>query len=242
MRAFLGLLYGLVVLLGAVLSGLVVGTIGVLPFVVLPRGRRFPWTMPAVQLFARSVLAMLFVRLEIEGEWPLEEGQGALIFCNHRSWLDPVALMAVTRSHGLSKSQILWIPFIGFYGWLSGGVFFNRKDKAQRKRAREEVIDLVAHGHRLQVFPEGTRNLGEGTREKVYLVLAMDAFVRGLPVVPCAIRRSEAVLPPGKPAAYPGQVVKLWIGKPLDASQYSTGHAYAQATWDEVRAAYERLG
>jgi len=66
-RAFLGFVYGLWVLTGAVLSGLVIGTLGVLPFAVLPRVRRFPWTMPAVQLWARTVLWLLRVRFEVRG-------------------------------------------------------------------------------------------------------------------------------------------------------------------------------
>ena len=127
----LGFLYGLCVLIGAVLSGLVIGTVGVLPFAVVPWRRRFRYSMPAARFWARTVLWSLFVRLEVEGEWPLPPGQGALIFCNHRSWLDPLVLMAVLKSNGLSKRQILWLPFIGIYGFLSGAVFFDRTSREE---------------------------------------------------------------------------------------------------------------
>ncbi len=241
MRAVTGFIFGLWVLTGAVLSGLVVGTIGVLPFVVLPRGKRFLWTMPAAQLWARSVLFLLGVRLEVRGQWPLEDHEGALIFCNHRSWLDPVVLMAITRSHGLSKRQILWIPVIGFYGWLAGGVFFDRNSRDDRSKARDDVLAFAAAGHRLQIFPEGTRNQLPGTREKVYLSLAMDAYKKRIPVVRCAIVGCEGPLPPGQWAAFWGEPVVLEILPPLAQGSFRSSRDYAQATWQRVRDAYARI-
>ncbi len=241
MKPLLASLYGLAVLVGALSSGLVIGTLGVLPHALVPEERRFRRTMPAAQRWARSVLTMLRVRLEVLGEWPLPPDQGAILFCNHRSWLDPVVLMAVTRSNGLSKKQILYLPIIGLYGKLCGAVYFNRRDKADRRRARDTVLRLVQAGHRIQVFPEGTRYTGEGTRSKVYLTLGIDAFQRGIPVVPCALRGTDRVLPPGRPLAWPGQRVRLRILEPLDPAGFSNGRDYARATWDAVCRAYEEL-
>lgn len=240
MRALYGFVFGLWVLTWTLTSALVVGTLGVLPFAIVPRRIRFRYAMPSAQLWARGVLASMLVRLRIEGDWPLDPDRGALIFCNHRSWLDPLVLMATCRSNGLSKSQILWIPFVGVYGWLSGAVFFNRRDREQRSRARDLVVELAENGHRLQIFPEGTRNLKPGTREQVYLTLGIDAFKRGIPVVPCAVVNSEQVLPPGRPACYPGIEVVLRFGEPLDPTQFRTGRDYAAATWKVVRELYDR--
>lgn len=101
--------YGLGVLLGATVSGFVIGTVGVLPFAVVPRGRRERLAMPAAALWARTVLGMLAVRFEVRGQIGLRPDEGALIVCNHRSWVDPVALMAATRSNGLSKNENLLV-------------------------------------------------------------------------------------------------------------------------------------
>lgn len=235
-----GFLFGLWVLAGAVLGGLVFGTFGVLPFAVVPRARRFRYTMPVARAWARYVVWLLRVDVEVEGQWPLDDGWGALIFCNHRSWLDPLLLMALFRSNGLSKREILWLPVIGVYGWLSGAVYFDRKDKEQRARARIEVIELARAGHRLQVFPEGTRNTAPGTQERVYLNLAMDAWHAGIPVVPCAIAWSDGVLPPGRWGAWPGKVA-VRVMPPLDPGAFGNSREYAQATWQLVRDAYADL-
>ena len=96
MRSFVGFLFGLWVLAAATFSGLVIGVIGIVPFLVLPRGRREPHAMVAAQLWARFVVWLLMVEVKQDGEWTLPPERGAMIFSNHRSWLDPVLLMAKT--------------------------------------------------------------------------------------------------------------------------------------------------
>lgn len=233
-RAIGGLLYGLSVLAGATLSGLIIGTVGVLPFALLPRGTRERYAMPAASLWARTVLWMLGLRLTVKGTWPLPARRGALVLCNHRSWLDPVALMAVFGINGLSKMQIFWLPFIGLYGYLSGAVFFRRSSKEGRARARAEVLQMVHSGSRPVVFPEGTRQRGGHPGKRVYLNLAMDAFKEGVPVVPCAIVHSERSLPPDEPAAWPFAEVTLCVMPALLPDDHGTSRAFATKAWDAV--------
>lgn len=239
MRRVLGFVYGLWALVASVLSGLVIGTLGVLPFVVLPRGRRERYAMVAAQLWASVVVwPVLLARVRVSGRWRLPPGQGALLYCNHRSWLDPVLLMAVTRSNGLSKREIARLPVIGLYGRLAGAVFFDRRRIEDRQRARREVVMLARGGHRIQVFPEGTRSLE--LRRKVYLTTAHDAFAHGLPVVPCAVWGTERALP-REPAAYPLQRVRLDIGDPLWPHEHPDAESFASACWAEVVRRVEAL-
>jgi 1-acyl-sn-glycerol-3-phosphate acyltransferase len=226
--------YALGVLLGAIASAFVVGTALALPFAPLPRGRRERYTLTAAVIWARSVLALLGTTVVVTGESGLPSDTGALLLCNHRSWLDPLVLMAALRSNGLSKLEILFIPIIGFYGWLTGAVFFDRRVPAARHRARDEVMKLVRGGTRIQVFPEGTRSRDGQLREKVYLTLVEDCFRAGVPVVPCAVWATERVLPPGRPEAWPGQTVYLDVGPALDPRGFADAQAFAQACWSAV--------
>lgn len=239
MRRVLGFAFGLWALAASILSGLVIGTLGVLPFAVLPRGRRERYTMFAGQLWASVVVwPVLLTRVQVSGEWTLARSQGAVIFCNHRSWLDPVLLMAVTRSNGLSKQEIARIPVLGPYGRLAGAVFFDRRSVEDRQRARREVMKLAAGGHRIQVFPEGTRSLE--LRRKVYLTTAYDAWNHGIPVVPCAVWGTERTLP-REPAAFPFQRVRLDIAPPLWPRDFASAEAFAKACWSEVVRRVEAL-
>lgn len=242
MRTFLGILFGALALTLGVVSALLVGTTAVLPFVVLPRGRRERYTIVGAAAWAWfTVRVLLLARPRIEWEAPLPVGQGALVVCNHRSWVDPLVLMYVTRASALSKEAILWIPFVGLYGWLAGSVFFARGNPAQRARARREVMRLVRAGSRIQLFPEGTRSRDGRLIERVHLVLIHDCFEAGLPVVPCAVYGTERPLPPGRMVAFPGQPFDVSIGRALWPRDYPDASAFADAVWADVKARVARL-
>lgn len=233
-------MYAVYAMAAAVVLGLVIGTVRVLPFGWLPRGRRERYTIGGAVAFAWSVLRLiLFVRDEVHGELDLADDEGAVVVCNHRSWLDPVLLMLHLRSNGLSKREIFWIPFVGIYGHLSGAVFFDRRDPAERARARREVMTLVRAGMRIQVFPEGTRSRDGRLRERVYLTLPHDCFDAGVPVVCCAVEGTERVLPPGEFAAVPGQACALHLGPTLRPADFDDADTFARACWDAVVALVE---
>lgn len=228
-------LWGLWVWAAAVGAGLVFGMTCVLPFAVVPRGRRERFSIWGAVLWARFLVQVaLLCRVRRTGAVELAPGQGAILLCNHRSWLDPVLLIAFTRSNGLSKREVLWIPVIGLFGWLTGAVFFDRSDPQKRARAREEVLALVEGGHRIQVFPEGTRSPDGKLRDRVYLRLAEDCFARGLPVVPCAVMGTARVLPLGTVRAYPGRDVFLDVGPAMWPSGHADAASFARACWAEV--------
>ncbi len=233
-RALFATGYGLTVLVGAIGSALVLGTVLALPFAWIPRGRRERHTLTAAWCWARTVLASLGTTVVITGDSGLSDEDGALLLCNHRSWLDPLVLMAALRSNGLSKLEILYIPVVGFYGWLTGAVFFDRRNRIARQRARDEVMKLVRGGTRVQVFPEGTRSRDGRLSEKVHLTLAMDCWRARCPIVPCAVWGTERVLPVGRPEAWPGQTVWLDVGPALFPRDYANEEAFAQAAWGAV--------
>ncbi|MCA9569056.1 MAG: 1-acyl-sn-glycerol-3-phosphate acyltransferase, partial [Myxococcales bacterium] len=220
----------------AVVLGLVVGCTMVLPFAVLPRGRRERYTIRGAAVWAwLCIRGVLLCRPRITGTIDLPPGQGAILVCNHRSWLDPMLLIAYGLSNGLSKREILYIPVIGLFGHLSGAVFFDRRDRGHRAWARKEVLKLVKGGHRLQVFPEGTRSKDGNLRRKVFLTLPRDAWNDGIPVVPCAVSHTEDVLPVGRFAAYPGKEVGVVFGATLWPKDFASEEDFAVACWKAVK-------
>lgn len=228
-------LYAAWALSAAIAVGFVVGTTTVLPFLPVPRGRRERYTIVGASWWARFVVQLvLWTRVRVIGGAHLTPGSGALLICNHRSWLDPLLLLGWTRSNGLSKRSILYLPVIGLYAHLAGAVFFDREDRAARAWARGEVRRLVRAGHRIQVFPEGTRSRDGRLRSKVFLRLVRDAWNDGIPVVPCAVERTEQVLPPGRFAAWPGEVT-LAIGAAMEPSEFDSEEAFAIEAWRRVK-------
>ncbi len=235
-------LHGVWALLAAMTLALTMGSVLVLPFTFLPRGRRERYTMPGAVRWAGLVVhQVLKVRVRRQGAADLREDEGALVLSNHRSWLDPLLLMHHLRSNGLSKKLIFWIPFVGLMGWLCGAVFFDRRDRHERARARQEVLRLVRAGHRIQVFPEGTRTREGRVGQRVYLNLAMDCWKEGIPVVCCAVWRTESVLPVGAFRAFPGQEVDLVVGPTLRPADYPDARSFADACWSAVVGNVHRL-
>ncbi|MCB9678398.1 MAG: 1-acyl-sn-glycerol-3-phosphate acyltransferase [Alphaproteobacteria bacterium] len=228
-------------LFGGVLAGAFFG-LGVVPFWPIPRGRRERYTMTPAAAWARFVTKyVLFARVHTQGELQLADGEGAMLLCNHRSWLDPLLLMGWTRSNGLSKREILFIPVIGLMGWLCGAVYFDRREKDARARARDEVLFLVRNGHRIQVFPEGTRSRDGKLRSKVFLTLVRDAWDAGLPVVPCAVMHTDRSLPVGTFTAHPFADVYLEVGETMHPADHESDEAFAIEAWRRVKALVAHL-
>jgi 1-acyl-sn-glycerol-3-phosphate acyltransferase len=234
----LAFVYGGLALILAVASGLAIGLVAVLPFAVIPRGRRERFARPGAQAWAWLVSRVfLLARPTVTGAAPV----AGLYVCNHRSWLDPLLLLAHTGAGGLSKREIYWIPAVGVFGHLAGSVFFDRKDPGARARARQDVVRLLRGGASVQLYPEGTRTRDGRLADKVHLALVRDAWEDGLPVVPCAVFGSERTLPTTLLGAVPGQRCRLHVGEALRPADFADADAFAAAAWAAVVTSVGRL-
>lgn len=237
MTWILGLIYGLIALWASSMAAAVFGTLGVLPFVVVPRGRRERYAIVAAGWWCDLVVrGFLLARPVVTGTVDLSRsgGRGAMFVSNHRSWIDPLLMVRWTHSQGLSKALIRYIPFVGFFAYLTGAVFFDRGNPKDRKRAREEMMWLLQQGARCHMFPEGTRSRDGNVRDKVHLVLPRDCWEARIPVVPCAVWGTERVLPVVFPSAFPFQACRFDIGEPMYPEDYPDADAFAKACWEEV--------
>ncbi len=234
MRRVFDVLWTLVMTPWILAGAFVLGTLLVLPLVVIPRGRREKYAAVPARWFARWALLLMGARCQVTGRTG-GRGEGALLLCNHRSWVDVLMLIGFTDSIGLSKSSIFWIPFVGFYGWLAGAVYFDRNSAGDRHRARREAMQQLESGARILVFPEGTRTRDGELRSKVYLTLARDCYDRGLPVIPCAVMGTEAVMPVSGMRISPFHSCQLDIGEPIGPQGFDSADAFAEHCWGEVK-------
>lgn len=244
MRQRLGFIYGICVLIVASAVAFVMGTLMILPFLVVKRGKREVYTVEPAGWWSRFVLwVLLLARVRVSGGVQIgrNKGRGALIICNHRSWADVIMLVAWTRSQGLSKKSVLWIPFIGLYGYLSGAVFFDRSSPEARKQARKDVMWMIQQGARVHMFPEGTRTRDGKLAEDVRLTLPMDCFEAGVPVIPCAVMNTDRLVPAAYAAAFPLQTAYLHIGETLYPEDFPDAASFANAAWGIVKTEVARL-
>lgn len=161
------------------------------------------------------LLAIMNVRLS--AELPPELPHGALLVCNHVSWLDIYLILATRRVHFVSKSEVRAWPVLGWLAHRTGTLFLERGRRADTKRINAEMGALMRAGHWVAMFPEGTTSDGRGLRRFLPSLL-QPAVELGCPVVPAALRYRT---PDGRYSAAPAYIddISLWnsVKRILDA-------------------------
>jgi 1-acyl-sn-glycerol-3-phosphate acyltransferase len=169
-------------------------------------GRR-EWVYPWALFGARNWLRLSGVRVKVRGRELLDPRQSYVFVANHRSFLDTAALFYHTgrRIGIIAKKELLKVPILG-YGM--GYVNIMAIDRSNNKRAVETMkaaTDRLRRGVSFGVFAEGTRALpGELLPfKKGAFYMAAEA---GVPVVPVAIKNTDALMGKGTGTARPGEI------------------------------------
>ena len=153
-------------------------------------GLLFPLLDPAqrdrrIMAWARHLLRVLGVRLQADAAPSLP--CGALLVCNHVSWLDIYLIYAAQRVHFVSKAEVRGWPVAGWLAHKTGTLFIERGRRADTARINAEMRALMQSGAWVAVFPEGTTSDGRGLRRFMPSLL-QPAVELNCPIVPAALR------------------------------------------------------
>ncbi|MBT9538657.1 1-acyl-sn-glycerol-3-phosphate acyltransferase [Thiobacillus sp.] len=138
-----------------------------------------------IMAWARQLLRVLGVRLQAGP--PPALPKGALLVCNHVSWLDIYLIYAARRVHFVSKAEVRNWPVAGWLAHKTGTLFIERGRRADTKRINAEMRLLLQSGAWVAVFPEGTTSDGRGLLRFLPSLL-QPAVELNCPVVPAALR------------------------------------------------------
>ncbi len=113
-----------------------------------------------------SALHCIFrFKIHLEGEEKMPEGMFLLV-SNHRSSYDPIIHMVAFRDRKLAfvgKESLFKVRVVGKLEWMNGCVPFRREDSRDAVRMiRLAVSRIKDGGFPMGIYPEGTRNRGEG--------------------------------------------------------------------------------
>jgi len=146
------------------------------------------------RFWARLVIASSGSKLTVSGMENIPPDVGVCFVGNHQGDFDTLICLAVFgRPFGFTaKKEAVWLPVVGLWVVLLGGVFIDRKS------ARKAYASIVAGAERMKkgfsmvIFPEGKRSRGEvmGSFKGGAFKLATLAEV---PVVPFTIDKSYKV-------------------------------------------------
>lgn len=156
-------------------------TVAGLAFPVFKRTRRDRFIMA----WSQRLLRLLGVRTQAMP--PPNLPGGALLVCNHVSWLDIYLIYAAQRVHFVSKAEVRNWPVAGWLAHKSGTLFIERGRRADTARINIEMRNLMQGGAWVAVFPEGTTGDGRGLRRFMPSLL-QPAVQLNCPIVPAALR------------------------------------------------------
>lgn len=145
-------------------------------------------------------------RVHVTGLQNIPARGGALLVSNHVGTIDPPltgALIARTDTHYMAKSEhfarrrVRWL----FRGYHAFPVVRGSADRAALRHA----LALLADGHLVLVYPEGSRS-PDGRLRAAQPGVGFLARHARVPVIPVAVWGTETVVPRGTWRIHPGDV------------------------------------
>jgi len=181
--------------------------------------RRATWIPAAERFWARGLLRVWGVEVEVDWPHDFDPGGPYVVMANHTSHIDvPILFMALPFVPGfVAKKELDRVPFLSMALRAGGHVLLDRADRTSAIRALRSAAEQVRQGKTVVVFPEGTRGDGRTLLpfKKGGFLIAKTADVAILPV---GIQGSSSVLPRG--ASLPrSHVVHVRVGDPIDAHE-----------------------
>lgn len=165
------------------------------------------------RMWARSLLFMAGVRVEVEGLEKIDPEGRYVFVSNHLSYIDtPVVFSRIpVQFRFLAKKGLFQIPFLGWHLTTAGHISVPREDPRAALRTLSRTAELIeSKGISPLFFPEGGRS-PSGELQEFKDGAAYIAIKAQVPMVPLALIGPYEILPMGSATIRPGRV-KLRIG------------------------------
>jgi 1-acyl-sn-glycerol-3-phosphate acyltransferase len=186
----------------------------------VPRGR----DGDRVNRYVRAVLRpvyRLFTPMRVEGAEHLPAHGAVIVAANHLSFYDTIVLMLSVprRTFFLGKAEYLdsWttrrlFPALGL-------IPIERQAVRSAMAALDVAATVLADGHVLGIYPEGTRSR-DGLLHNGHTGVAQLALATGTPVVPVGLVGTDRIQPVGARAPRPFRHGVIRFGPPIEPAGY----------------------
>jgi 1-acyl-sn-glycerol-3-phosphate acyltransferase len=193
--------------------------LAILAMVVTLKPSNSVWV--ARELWSPVLLWAGGARLEVSGQENVDPKRPTIYVGNHQSTIDiPAHFLAVpVPFRYVAKSQLAWVPLIGWYLALAGHVFVNRSNRAKAIASLDAAAAKIRGGTSIFLYPEGTRSPDGRILpfKKGPFALALKSRV---PVCPVTIEGSGDLMPKNSWNITPGPI-RVRIGKPIDTTRFA---------------------
>jgi 1-acyl-sn-glycerol-3-phosphate acyltransferase len=207
------------------------------------QAERIPLGMRCSEIFGAWALRRLAQRVEVVGLEHVPSSGAAILAGNHISWVDPVFLACwLTPATGrplnwMGKAEAMRWPLVGQFLRING-VFGVRRGAADLEafRLAERVL---AEGHLLGIYPEGTRS-HDGRLGAFRDGAALLALRSGVPVLPVSVSGTHHLWRRGSFLPRRVAQIRLVIGAPLHLER-GEGRGAVQHAAEQIRSAVAAL-
>lgn len=152
----------------------------------------------------------LFYPMKVYGKENIPEG-GAVLVCNHFRAIDCGFIKRIYYKNikFLAKKEVFKNKLIGKIAKAYGGISIDRENPDMKSLL--EAIKEIKKGHKLCIFPEGTRNIsGTNELQEIKGGSAVFSVKAKCPIVPIMILSKSKIL----------RKTKIIIGKPFELTEY----------------------
>jgi len=187
--------------------------------VLITRNENFIYS--PVRMFIRAGLAMVGVRVEVNGIERLDPNQTYIFTPNHQSLIEvPLFVTYLGRNPAyLGKKEIFKYPVFGYGIRLMGVVPVDRSNSPAAVESARLATENLRHGKSYVVYPEGTRSRDGHLLpfKKGAFMMAIDASV---PVVPVTVSGATKIMPKAQIKVFPS-TVRITVHEPISTKGYS---------------------
>lgn len=170
--------------------------------------------------WAKVVLWICGVRLEIEGLENVDASLPRIYMSNHQSYFDIFAVLAglPVNFKFILKQELMKIPFLGPAIRRAGYIGIDRSEPKKALRSMNEAANRIKNGVSVLIFPEGTRSDNGDVQsfKKGGFHLAIKS---GCDIVPVAITNSRNIVPKGSRKINRGSII-MNIGQAISIKEY----------------------
>ncbi len=155
-------------------------------------------------------LRAMQIQPSVNGPLPV----GGLVVSNHLSYLDILVLSATVPCAFISKSEVARWPIIGRFARWAGTVFVERQKKGDAAQKNTAVMESLASGVPIVLFPEGKTTDGKQVL-RFHSTMLQPAIDCRATITPCAIAYELADGSVAQEVAYWGDMTLLPHGMNL---------------------------